>query len=314
MPSSATSMIENANRRPSRLRFGQAEWAALKGWMLVLPVLLLLAGFLLVPLVQSVRYSFYDASLIGETGRFVGLTNYAKVLDSGKIQAISSTTLLWTVASIVGQLLIGLLAALAVNRLQRGGRLFRSLLLLPYAVPAISLALIWRWMFNDGTGILTFWLQSLSLFPLNSSPLGSADAAIWLVVMANVWHGFPFAMLIYWAALQQIDHSLYEAASLDGANHWQQFRFITLPSLSSATIALVVLRGIWTATSFDLPWLLTGGGPAGSTYVWPIWIYEEAMGFFRPGRAAVLALMLGAAIGAVIFVFRRAIKASLSAH
>ena len=136
--------------------------------------------------------------------------------------------------STIGQLLLGLLAALTINRLQKGGRLFRSLMLLPYAVPAISLALIWRWMFSDGTGILTFWLQSLSLFPANASPLGSADAALWLVVMANVWHGFPFAMLIYWAALQQIDPSLYEAASLDGANAWQKFRYIILPSLSAA--------------------------------------------------------------------------------
>jgi multiple sugar transport system permease protein len=281
---------------------------------MVLPVLVLLAGFLVVPLLQSVRYSFYDASLIGETGRYVGLANYEKVLDSGKIMGIFGITLTWTVGSTIGQLLLGLLAALTINRLQKGGRLFRSLMLLPYAVPAISLALIWRWMFSDGTGILTFWLQSLSLFPANASPLGSADAALWLVVMANVWHGFPFAMLIYWAALQQIDPSLYEAASLDGANAWQKFRYIILPSLSAATVALVVLRGIWTATSFDLPWLLTGGGPAGSTYVWPIWIYEEAMGFFRPGRAAVLALILGVAIGAVVFAFRRVIRASLAAR
>ncbi|MBX3456412.1 sugar ABC transporter permease [Ferrovibrio sp.] len=304
-----------AEARPARDRkLGFATRSAITGWLLVLPVLLLLAGFLLVPLVQSIQYSFYDASLIGEKGRYVGLANYTKVFESGKIAGISGITLLWTFGSLVGQLALGLAAALTINQLQRGGRLFRSLLLLPYAVPAISLALIWRWMFSDGTGILTFWLQSLSLFPANTSPLGSADAAIWLVVMANVWHGFPFAMLIYWAALQQIDSSLYEAASLDGANAWQKFRYITLPSLSTATIALVVLRGIWTATSFDLPWLLTGGGPAGSTYVWPIWIYEEAMGFFRPGRAAVLALMLGAAIGAVIFIFRRAIRASLTTH
>jgi multiple sugar transport system permease protein len=300
------------SRSPGPVRRSLARRSALTGWLLVLPVLVVLGGFLIVPLLQSIGYSFYDASMIGETGRFVGLANYVKVFDSGKIPSIAWVTLLWTVGSTAGQLVLGLLAAMTLQRLERFTLLFRSVLLLPYAVPAISLALIWRWMFNDGTGILTFWLQSFGLFPLNTSPLGSADAALWLVVMANIWHGFPFAMLIYWAALQQINPALYEAASLDGASAWQKFRYITLPSLRGATVALVVLRGIWTATSFDLPFLLTGGGPAGTTYVWPIWIYEEAMGFFRPGRAAVLALMLGAAIGATVFLFRRVINKSLA--
>lgn len=293
-------------------------WSALArcrpptGLLLVLPALLVLAGFLFVPLLQSISYSFYDSSMIGESGRFVGLANYLNVFASGKIGAISWVTVVWTLGSTIGQLVLGLLAAMTLLSVGRGGVLMRSVLLLPYAVPAISLALVWRWMFSDGTGILTHWLQILGLFPLNASPLGSADAAIWLVVLANIWHGFPFAMLIYLVALQQIDPALYEAAGLDGANMWQKFRYITLPSLRSATIALLVLRGIWTATSFDLPWLLTGGGPAGTTYVWPIWIYEEAMGFFRPGRAAVLALLLGLAIAAIVYAFRRVIRQSLS--
>jgi multiple sugar transport system permease protein len=283
----------------------------LAGWLLVLPVVAMLGVFLALPMIEAVTASAYETSLITDETAFAGWANYREVLASGKIGSTAWTTALWTAASLAGQLVLGLVAALALERMRRGARLLRGILLLPYAMPAISLALAWRWLFSDGTGILTHWLQQLGVVAANTSPLGSADAAFWLVVLANVWHGFPFAMLIYWAALTQIDRSLYEAAALDGAGAWASFRFVTVPALKAATVGLLVLRGIWTATSFDLVWLTTGGGPAGATYTWPIWIYEEALGFFRPGRASVLAIALGVTLLSVLVLLRRRIAASL---
>ncbi|CAN5550915.1 sugar ABC transporter permease [soil metagenome] len=265
------------------------------------------------PALNAIGGSFTDSSFLGEAGEFIGVDNYAAILGSDRTPQVGWRTVVWTAGSLAGQIIIGLAAAVALERVRRAA-VIRGILLLPYAVPAVTLALMWRWMFNDGTGIVTSGLQALSLVPPGSTPLGSADAALWVVIAANVWHGFPFAMLIYWAALKQIDPAFYEAARLDGAGEAKAFWHITLPLLRNATVTLLVLRGIWTATSFDLVWLTTGGGPAGSTYTWPIWIYEEAVGFFRPGRASALAVLLGLAIIIVLVIFRRSVRRSLASE
>jgi multiple sugar transport system permease protein len=116
------------------------------------------------------------------------------------------------------------------------------------------------------------------------------------VVIANIWRGFPFVMISYWAALQSIPAEQYEAAQVDGAGMIQQFRYVTLPNLAEVTRTLVVLRVIWTVTYFDLVWLISHGGPAGTTEHWPIWIYQETMGSFRFGYGAALATTLAAGI------------------
>ena len=275
---------------------------ALVGMAFAAPAALLLLIFMVWPAVTAVEGSFRDSSFLGDVGEWAGFDNYLAIFQSSRPAQVGWTSALWTASSLIGQIVLGLAAAVALERVRYAAAL-RGILLLPYAVPAVTLALMWRWMFADGTGVLTTGLQSLSLVPPGSTPLSSADAALWTVVAANIWHGFPFAMLIYWASLKQIDPTYYEAARLDGAGEWRAFWSITLPLLRNATITLLVLRGIWTATSFDLIWLTTGGGPAGSTYTWPIWIFEEAVGFFRPGRASALAIVLGLALVVILAIF-----------
>ncbi|MEZ0169360.1 carbohydrate ABC transporter permease [Microvirga sp. TS319] len=203
---------------------------------------------------------------------------------------------------------MGLLAALCVNSDLPGMKIIRTVLLLPYVVPVIALALFWRWMLDGSFGIVSSVLQSMGLLAPNQSPLATPAGSMVSVVLANIWRGFPFVMISYWAALQSIPQDQYEAAAVDGGSTWQQFLYVTLPHLADVTKVLFLLRLIWTVTFFDIIWLISRGGPAGTTEHWPIWIYQESMGFFRFGYGSALAVMLGLILLAVISVYLLVLK------
>jgi multiple sugar transport system permease protein len=169
----------------------------------------------------------------------------------------------------------------------------RSFLLIPYVVPAIAIALVTRWIFNGDYGIASIWLQNAGLIGFKQSPLALPVGAMAVVIIVNIWRSYPFPMLIYWAALKGINKELYEAAEVDGANKLQSLRFITIPQLRNTTIVLVILRIVWTATYFDLIWMITGGGPAGSTTHLPIMIYLSSFGTFQIGYASAISILLG---------------------
>ncbi|ODT80430.1 MAG: hypothetical protein ABS76_15930 [Pelagibacterium sp. SCN 64-44] len=272
----------------------------LTGMIFVLPAALFMLVFVAYPVLDAVRLAFTDNNIFTNQTEFVGLRNFEEIGNTPKFWPILSNTIVWTVFSMIGQFGLGLLAALAINRNLPGMNILRTILLMPYVVPVIALALFWRWMLDGSFGIVSYALQSAHVLAPNQSPLASPDSAMISVVLANIWRGFPFVMISYWAALQAIPAEQYEAAQVDGASTWQQFLFITLPHLAGVTKVLFVLRLIWTVTFFDIIWLITKGGPAGSTEHWPVWIYQETMGFFRFGYGAALALTLG--IGLLVFI------------
>nr|WP_281351181.1 sugar ABC transporter permease [Pseudochelatococcus lubricantis] len=259
--------------------------------------------FVAYPIWEAIRLSFVAVDAFTGAERFVGLRNYAEILNAPKLWPVLTNTAVWTFWSLIGQFGLGLLAALAINRNMPGMGAIRSILLLPYVVPVIALALFWRWMLDGSFGIVAVSLQHLGLLVPDQSPLASPEGATWSVILANIWRGFPFVMISYWAALQSIPPEQYEAAQVDGATSWQQFRFVTLPNLWTVTKILFVLRFIWTITFFDIIWLVSKGGPAGATEHWPIWIYQETMGFFRFGYGSALAVTLGVMILVAIALY-----------
>jgi multiple sugar transport system permease protein len=179
----------------------------------------------------------------------------------------------------------------------------RTLLLIPYIVPAIATAITWRWMFNDFYGILSFVLALAGALPPQTSPFASIELAMPTAIVVSVWRGFPFVMIVYWAALQAIPDDVYEAARVDGAGAWQEFLHITLPHLKHITVVLLILRTLWMFNYFDLLFLLTKGGPAGATQHLPILIYITSFGLFRFGEAAAIAALMALVAGALVFVY-----------
>jgi len=271
----------------------------LLGFLFVLPSLIFLIVFIVYPVVNNVILSFTDATLTKDTFEFVGLKNYIKLLTSRKFKNYLWNNIVWTFFSVIGQLGIGLLFALLILKRVRGGTIIRSILLVPYVVPAVSISLLTRWLCNSDYGIITLWLQKMGAVPDGFTPLSLPGYAMAAVIIVNIWRSYPFPMLIYWASLKGIDGQLYEAASIDGATKFQAFRYITLPQLRNTTLTLAILRIAWTATYFDLIWMVTGGGPAGSTTHLPIMIYQNSFGTFQTGYAAAISVVLGL----LLFVF-----------
>ena len=272
------------------------------GLAFAIPVMVFLLAFVLYPVLYNVYLSFTNASLIKKTSSFVGFDNYVKIFSNKLFLKYFWNTIRWTFFSVLGQLVLGLGIALLIARPMKGGTALRSFLLIPYVVPAVTLALVSKWIMNSDYGIVSYWLQQAGLLEARQSLLAMQGPAMWVVVILNVWRSYPFPMLIYWAALKSIDKQIYEAATVDGAGKWKTFLHITLPQLKNATIVLAVLRTIWTATYYDLIFMVTGGGPSGSTTHLPILIYQASFGSYQIGYAAAISMILGVLMfGCIIF-------------
>lgn len=271
------------------------------GLMFAVPAVLFLCVFVFYPVIYNIWLSFTDAKRLSSSNfEFVGLKNYIKLFTDKSFSKRFWTEVIWTVASVVGQIVVGLLFALVISskHLKRG-TIFRTFLLVPYVVPAIVIALVTRWMLSGDYGIISAWLQSAGWLDHRQSLLALPGPALCVVIIINIWRSYPFPMLIYWAALKGIDSAMYEAAKVDGATAWQIFWRITIPQLKDTTIILLVLRTVWTATYYDLIQMITGGGPAGSTTHLPIMIYQNSFGNPNIAYASAISVFLGA----LMFVF-----------
>lgn len=263
------------------------------GMAFSIPVVVFLLVFVLYPVIYNIWLSFTDTSLMRNTSNFVGFDNYVKIFNNKLFKKYFWNTCVWTFWSVLGQLVLGLGLAMLISRPMKGGTAFRSFLLIPYVVPAVALALVTKWIMNSDYGIVSYWLQQTGLLETRQSLLAIQGPAMCVVILLNIWRSYPFPMLIYWAAIKGIDKEILEAAAVDGASKWKSFLHITLPELKNTTIVLIVLRVIWTATYYDLIYMVTGGGPSGSTTHLPILIYQSSFGSFQIGYASAISMVLG---------------------
>jgi len=271
--------------------------------LFLLPTLVFLVVLVVYPVAYNVYLSFQDYNYLLGVSRFVGLQHYVHLLHDPVFWRSLGNSLVWTLGGVGGQLLLGLAAALLLDWPGRGMALARTLLLIPYVVPAIATAITWRWMFNDFYGILSFFLAVLGIMPAQTSPFASVELAMPASICVGIWRGFPFAMIVYWAALRGIPDEEYEAARVDGAGSLQEFWNITLPHLKHITLVLMVLRTLWMFNYFDLLYLLTKGGPAGATQHLPILVYITSFGLFRFGEAAATAGLMALTAGLIIVLY-----------
>jgi multiple sugar transport system permease protein len=264
---------------------------------------------MIAPLVIGISYSFQSIALLKplDTG-WIGLENYANLLDDRKFWKSLTNTLWWTFGSVSIQFALGLGLALLLNTQFHGKRLIQALVFLPWAVPTFLIALIWAWLFNPIIGPIPHWLAALGILSEPYNILSNPDIAMWGPIAANVWYGVPFFAITLLAALQSIPGELYEAADIDGATPWQSFTKITLPFLAPMIAITVMLRTIWIATFADLIFVMTGGGPANSTQILSSYIFTTAFrkldfGYASAIAVALLLLLLTYAI--ILLVIRR---------
>ena len=254
------------------------------------PLVIYLVCILLFPMIWGIYMSFTNKSIGGEA-TFIGLKNYIRLLQTAEHRISLKNTLVFTFFSITLKLFFGLLMALALNVEFKGRNLVRALLMIPWTLPNIVAVYNWRWIFNPSGGIANHLLKMFGLIDKDLVWFGSAGLAMAAVVIANVWRGSPFFGISILAKLQTISKDYYEAAELDGANVWQRFLHVTLPEIKDVVLLSTLMSTIWTLNEFETIWLLTGGGPNGSTQVMNVYSYRTAMRSMMLGRGIAVAVL-----------------------
>lgn len=279
------------------------------------PLFLYVAIFYGYPLFYSLQISLEQYDLQAEiTGiaPFIGLTNYFSVMRDPTFQNAALHTLLFTVLSIVPQFLIGLGLALFFSRYFPLGRFLRALFLLPWLLPLIVSGTIWKWLFNETNGLIDQVIAPLHLLPAHFGWLTTPGWALASLIIANIWLGIPFNMVILYSGLQGISQEFYEAATIDGANSWQRFRYIILPMLEPVIGIVLMLGFIYTLKVFDIIYVITQGGPANDTQTFSTWSYALSFGeqLFGEGAAqANLILIISLALDLLyLWLSRRGTK------
>ena len=276
-----------------------------------LPSFFFIALFLLFPIVESFRFSFYRMILtlpwLGQ--RMVGWENYADLLTDPVALGSLRTTLVFIAVTIPLELLFGLGIALVLNEAFQGRGLLRAVVLIPWAIPTVVASQMWRFIFNDRYGLVNF-----VFFGADTSrylaPLADPHLALAAIMIAEIWKTTPFAALIILAGLQSIPDDLYEAASVDGATSWQKFRHVTLPLLKPALLLALLFRTIDSLRVFDLVYVMTQGGPADATNVLQFYGYKKTFGEGMIGYGSAIAVTVFFMSLALALAYLRAFRAS----
>lgn len=260
------------------------------GYLFIAPMLLFIAGIVMFPL----GHAFYTSlqRTRGLTSTFVGFENYSRILADGAFWNSLRVSLIFTSSSVIFHLIIGMLLALFLNNVRFGRTALRVAFLTPWMVaPAIG-AIVWMWLLEPQFGVVNHILMSIGVIAERQIWLGEPRLALLSVIVVDVWRGFPFVMLILLAGLQGIPKEEYEAASIEGANRLQTFRYITLPHLRYLIVVSTTLDIINTIRHFDTIQVMTGGGPINATEVLPVLLYNTAFVANRFGLAATIGVLL----------------------
>lgn len=269
-----------------------STWLTTRAWLLMLPLLIVMIGVIGWPLAETVRLSFTNARLVGTGGDYVGIANYAKMLTSNAFLKTLWSTLWFALTSVSIEMVAGVLAALLLNQRFYGRTLLRALMILPWALPTVVNATLWRLIYNPEYGAMNAALTQIGLIDAYRSWLGEPGSAMWAIILADAWKNFPLVALIALAALQAVPRDTIAASLVDGAGAFQRFRHVTLPHLAGPLMVALVLRTIEAFKVFDIIWIMTRGGPANTTRTLSILVYQEGFSFQRAGSGASLALIV----------------------
>lgn len=241
---------------------------------------------------------------------FVGLEHFRRIVAEPDVYRVLGKTLVWTGVNVFFHVVVGTVLALLLNGDLRGRAVFRTLLILPWAMPQFITALTWRGMFNYEYGQVNLILTKLLGIP-KVAWFGNESAAMAAAIVANVWLGFPFMMVVALGGLQTIPKELYESARIDGAAAWDRWRHVTLPFLKPVMLPAILLGTIWTFNNLNVVWLVTNGGePADKTHILVSHVYKAAFTYYRYGYAAAFSIVIFAILMVLVAAYIRQAKAT----
>ncbi len=265
---------------------------SLFGIVLIAPLLLWIVVMIVYPLISSVWMSLTDVDFLGINSNFVGISNYIELITDIEFWTAMGKSMIWTIGNALLQLILGFTTALIINQQFKGKSFVRIWIILSWIIPTIVLAIIWRWILNSSFGILNYILQLFNFVEQPIDFLGSFQLAMPTVIFINTWRWFPFLAIIILAALQTIPVEQYNAASIDGANSFQKFIYITFPMMRPTLSVLGLIGTLWSINIFDVIYMLTRGGPAGATETIPVFVYQKAFQEYAMNKASAAAVIL----------------------
>jgi multiple sugar transport system permease protein len=289
MAVTAVAGVAEGRRTVPRLRILEDErWLALT---LLTPTAVLLGLFIAYPFVEGVFLSLSSAR-VGDPGEFVGLANFAKLMDDDIFWTAVWNTFWYTGVTTVLKLALGLWLAMLLNRHFRGKALVRAFILLPFIIPTVLSTFAWKWMFDPTFSVINWSLFELGFIKARINWLGDPNLAMASIMVVNIWRGVPFFAISLLAGLQTISPELNEAAAIDGARPWARFWYITWPLLLPVTMVVMLFSVIQTFADFQLVYVMTGGGPANATHLFATYAYQIGIGTGLLSQGAAVSLAM----------------------
>jgi multiple sugar transport system permease protein len=295
----------NALSHPRRRARTLGVNEAIFGYLLLAPAAVLIVVLVGVPFLRALWLSFHKKLLGLEDAPWIGLLNYTALLVDGAFWQAVKNTFVFTTGSIACKLIIGLVVALILNEAIPLRGLWRSIVMLPYAMPTLVSVLVWKWMYNDVAGVLNYLATESGVTNHPILWLGDPAVAMPSVIAVNVWRGFPFFVITILAGLQTVPLELYDAAKVDGAGIWGRFQHVTCPGILPVLAVVTLFSAILTFNDFSIIWILTQGGPGNATNVLATLTYKVAIPGLELGKGvAVSVLMLPILVIMIVLLTR----------
>lgn len=269
-------------------------WISKIKYVFLLPAVISLIVVIVIPGFMTLVDSLTPTK--GGSGLFY---NYRMLVQDQTFLTVFKNTLLFVVGTVVGHLALGLLVALALNSAVKGKSVLRVLMILPWTIPDVITGIIWAYIYHPMSGFLNAVLLKFGVIGTNVAWLGDPNLALPSVIMADIWRGYPYVMLVLLAGLQAIPKELYEAARVDGASIFREFTSITIPNLRRVGFIAIALDTIWQFRRYGLIMSMTAGGPGRATEIISTWVYKTYFQYFKPNYAAAMAII--AALALIIF-------------
>lgn len=285
-----TTTAPSSVRRKSLAR--NKRW--LEALLFLSPTLVIFSVFILFPVLFSFYLSFHKWNMFSQGRAFVGLDNYARIIQDAEFWMVLKNTLVYTFCTVPLNMILALVVANFLNKKVIGKRFLRTAFFTPVIISSVAAAVIWRWIYEPNFGLLNYFLSWFGIPSVNW--LNDPSAAMFALIIMGVWKTFGVNMVLFSAGLQGIPEHYYEAAEIDGAGRWSKFWNITVPLLSPTTFFILIMSIIGSFQVFDIVYVLTSGGPLGTTKVLVFYLYENAFKFFEMGYASAVAYLLFALI------------------
>jgi multiple sugar transport system permease protein len=293
----------DANIMPRKTAFWTTE--SKLAYLLLFPAIAILLLFMFYPIFYVFLMAFFQTNKLGRITEFAGFANFTLLFQNETFWEVTVRSIIWTVAAVTAKAVAGLLIALLLNIEFTGRRVYRTLVILPWASSVPISAMLWQWTFNSEFGLLNHTLKMTGLWDNPPLWLAYPRSAFFANLYVDIWLGIPFMAMVFLAGLQAIPDEIYESAVVDGASAWVRFWQITLPLLKRVLLISTLLSALWTFNDFNVIYILTKGGPVNTTDILITFIYKYSFEYLRFGPAAVMAVITFAILLTVSLIYAR---------